>query len=359
MFSGEHELLVNSTVHSPFMIDYIVYETVPDAPVDGDILQMGNNVIQFTEGQDPHLSFSPGWASNSNNAVWTSTPGSYATLKFNGTGVQLYGELAGDSSNVATYRVDDQEPKSFELFPHSSVNVTHQMLFNLSSLTPGEHELVVMHNGTPSGMPSPSTGFCPLPSPPSVPSSHTPSGAIVGGVIGALAILGLLSLLIFVCLKRRRRRLQEERERAHPFTEMPSPTLTKLVTSDFDPYNLDPPHPSLPQRSYKPEFEPLRREESDSLSPVGLLSGQSSEGLRNMKQQQSLTVTQSQSSEQRNSHWNTDETMSPSVLSASALQHSQDSSVVIHTDSGLRMTEPGVFSDRRRVVEVPPNYTAT
>jgi len=84
MFSGEHELLVNSTVHSPFMIDYIVYETVPDAPVDGDILQMGNNVIQFTEGQDPHLSFSPGWASNSNNAVWTSTPGSYATLKFNG-----------------------------------------------------------------------------------------------------------------------------------------------------------------------------------------------------------------------------------------------------------------------------------
>ena len=83
---GEHELIVNVTFtnsSSPFLFDYLVYETPPDAPLDGDILQMGNGGYKQTL-EDSHFSFGPGWGTDSNNATTTSTPGSSVTITFNG-----------------------------------------------------------------------------------------------------------------------------------------------------------------------------------------------------------------------------------------------------------------------------------
>lgn len=40
-------------------------------------------------------------------------------------------------------------------------------------------------------------------------SKSVPTGAIVGGVIGGLALLVLLALLIFCCLRRRRKKREE------------------------------------------------------------------------------------------------------------------------------------------------------
>ena len=68
----------------PFFFDFLVYESLPDAPLDGDVLQMGNSFYDFTETQDPHFSFGPGWQNIYNQAKTTSTPGSSVTIKFNG-----------------------------------------------------------------------------------------------------------------------------------------------------------------------------------------------------------------------------------------------------------------------------------
>ena len=52
-------------------------------------------------------------------------------------------------------------------------------------------------------------------------SKGAPIGAIVGGVIGGLALLVLLALLIFFCLRRRRRRREEIKSATQSFPQVP------------------------------------------------------------------------------------------------------------------------------------------
>jgi len=84
---GEHELTVNITKPSDmrFYLDYIVYESLPGASVDGEMLVIGSE--NFDASRDPHLTFSPGWVLSDaweSNAMLTRTPGSNVTVSFNG-----------------------------------------------------------------------------------------------------------------------------------------------------------------------------------------------------------------------------------------------------------------------------------
>ncbi|THU91823.1 hypothetical protein K435DRAFT_800964 [Dendrothele bispora CBS 962.96] len=264
VFPGEHELVfnvLNSTgTTAGLFVDYIVYETLPDASVDGDILQIGNGDIDFPADRDQHLSFSPGWVENARPFanIFTYTPGSAVTVKFNGlfvsspihkmltsldligTRIQFYGELMGQgaqlASNPMTYQLDDQDPQGFQLFPFGDgFNRTHQILFDMYSLSPGEHTVVVTHNGTASGMPlivdyfqvtsltsqeqaSLTSNSVPssLPSAPSSDSSHQHKSAIIGGAIGGSLLFSLITVGAVVFFWRRRQRKKATRV-AHPY----------------------------------------------------------------------------------------------------------------------------------------------
>jgi hypothetical protein len=92
--SGEHEVLFQITSLSKgarFYFDYIVYEPLPDASVNGDVLQIGNQEVEYLSGmplQDSHFTLGTGWNFTTDLTTMTTTPGSSVTLKFNGSYVQ-------------------------------------------------------------------------------------------------------------------------------------------------------------------------------------------------------------------------------------------------------------------------------
>jgi hypothetical protein len=86
---GEHELIfqVNYLTNAHFLFDYIVYEPLPGASVDGETLQIGNGQAIYPQGsqlQDSHFSLSSGWRFTDSDTTFTATPGSSVTVKFNG-----------------------------------------------------------------------------------------------------------------------------------------------------------------------------------------------------------------------------------------------------------------------------------
>ncbi|KAF5357646.1 hypothetical protein D9758_007435 [Tetrapyrgos nigripes] len=100
-----------------------------------------------------HLEFSDGWEKPlAINTIFTKTPGSSVTLRFNGTAVEMYSALNSTSSKLSTTvtrQLDDEAPECFSLIPSdSSISsyISDQLLFNLSSLSPGEHTLVLINN---------------------------------------------------------------------------------------------------------------------------------------------------------------------------------------------------------------------
>ncbi|THU91822.1 hypothetical protein K435DRAFT_907751 [Dendrothele bispora CBS 962.96] len=334
---GEHELVfnvLNSTgTTAGLFVDYIVYETLPGASVDGDILQIGNGDLEFPAVRDQHLSFSSGWVPNLSPFanIFTSTPGSSVTVKFNGTGIQFYGERMGQgqvASNPMTYQLDDQDPQEFQLFPFGDgTNRTHQILFDIHPLSPDEHTVVVTHNGTASGMPlivdyfqvtsltsqeqaslssrSASSG---LPSgSSSSSSSHQQKSAIIGGAIGGsfLFIFIIVGVMVFLWKLRIRRR--KATRILHPYVESSS------SESSFHIRTTEPTTES--SRSYDTFSRSTPTENINSVRTT------------NLKPQQRLTMLQVAVSENRHA----------------------ERLPIIHTDSGWRMRE----RDSR---EIPPSY---
>ncbi|THU95559.1 hypothetical protein K435DRAFT_124880 [Dendrothele bispora CBS 962.96] len=83
---GEHELSLNVTriSNASFYVDYVVYEALADAPIDGEILRIGDGQMNMRSSPDPHLSFGAGWETGNGGMVSTVTPGSSVTVRFNG-----------------------------------------------------------------------------------------------------------------------------------------------------------------------------------------------------------------------------------------------------------------------------------
>ncbi|THU86995.1 hypothetical protein K435DRAFT_782681 [Dendrothele bispora CBS 962.96] len=342
---GEHELVfnvLNSTgTTAGLFVDYIVYETLPDASVDGDILQMGNGEIDFPANRDQHLSFSPGWVETAHPfaSIFTYTPGSSVTVKFNGTGIQLYGELMGEgtpsqlASNPMIYQLDDQDPMGFQLFPFGDdFNRTHQILFDMHSLSPNEHTVVVTHNGTASGMPlivdyfqvtsltsneqaSLSSG---VPSGLSFPPSrHQQKSAIIGGAVGGALLFSLVTVGAVIFLWKRNRQGQRQRKG----TTGISPLYVESSGADFNPYSLESSFHT--RRTTKPTMEGSHPHDMSStpMEDINVVR------TRNLKLQQRLTMLQTPVSGNRH----------------------EEQLPITHTDSGWRMRE----EDRQ---ELPPNY---
>ncbi|KAK7455729.1 hypothetical protein VKT23_010762 [Stygiomarasmius scandens] len=351
MILGEHELVVNISTpgNMGFYLDYILYETLPGASVDGEMLVIGSGA--FEASKDPHLVFSPGWAVNestSSGAMSTNTPGSNVTVKFNGTEIALYGDLYGlQNSNLATYQIDNQPPKPFPLF-HPGVHVyTNQMLFNISSLSSdSEHTVVVTHAGTHDAAPlaidyflvhsltaeeqSPIVSLSPGPSSP--PSNHNKIGAVIGGTIGSVVAVGIMGVVLLLWMRKRKSREEVESEKPEPFMDQ-----------EFDPYSPDPTSMPLSHCQTASKYEPqlfssnnyTSRNRDDEINMMRL---------GNLKLQQRLAVLQGPPAGR--------------VAGSSNISETRTGPMV-HADSGWRMVDGAAPSNPDQTDEVPPGYTAT
>ncbi|KAF5345684.1 hypothetical protein D9758_013073 [Tetrapyrgos nigripes] len=237
---GEHELVisVDSLINSTFFLDYILYEPISTGlnGEDGEEVMMIGNPLEtlFAASSEYYVvDFNSGWAVNDHfPSVDTRTPGASVTVDFNGTSIQLYGNLGVGSnlSNSAIYQLDDQPEQSFPLVPpfDGSNLFFIQQFFNLPGLSPTEeHRLVVKHNGTEEGMalsldyfvvetvaPGTVVSSAPLnhssPSPSSPVSvttgkHHLGAGALGGIIAGAVVLLVLCGIGSCLWLKSRRK----------------------------------------------------------------------------------------------------------------------------------------------------------
>ncbi|KAF5362891.1 hypothetical protein D9758_007150 [Tetrapyrgos nigripes] len=290
----EHEIVlkIESLVHSSFFLDYILYQPVVDGGLgdetspdqngtDGEVMMMigrGPFGTLLDDASEHYLTFSSGWQLDDDRAsMLTRTPGAFVSVAFNGTGIQLYGDLGEESSlsNIAKYQLDDQESQTFPLLPPNDGSdlFFFQQLFNISGLSPlEEHTLVVTHNGTKTGMAlsldhfvverASTSSFTATSSTPSAESSGGPStGTIVGGTIGGVILLILLLSVAVFCIRRRRRQVYN--------TETPrdaEQVMSLLVTrppQNGEPSNLanvnddrDPSHqPEAGKRPAPPDVE--------------------------------------------------------------------------------------------------------
>ncbi|KAK7438208.1 hypothetical protein VKT23_018138 [Stygiomarasmius scandens] len=227
----------------------------------------------------------------------------------------------------------------------------------MSSLSPGEHTVVVTHNGTTSGMPltidyflvtsltaaervsleSTSTS-APTPtssspnSPPSQPSTlkHDSKKVIIGGTLGGVAALCLVALLIFLWTKRRGRAEGSGVGVLDPFVQGSAP--------DYDPYNPDSTsHPKareLASAGQQPNGGPSTTGQNGEFNTMRL-------GI--LKLQQRLAVRPEVRPTQTSESQAMDERL-------------QEARGMIHTDSGWRMRDQRALSNPADI-EIPPGYT--
>ncbi|THU81833.1 hypothetical protein K435DRAFT_467444 [Dendrothele bispora CBS 962.96] len=163
---------------------------------------------------------------------YTNGPGCELTYTFQGTGISMYGMLDASDHGGTTLdlevTVDDQAPTQFQPpLPSSSFNYGNRY-FLLKDLEYGNHTVKVKNTNnetvefdyflvTPGTAPltltaststTPSATNTPDPVAKDGDKRSTPVGAIVGGVMGGLVLLGLIGAFL-VWMKRRNRKAQQ------------------------------------------------------------------------------------------------------------------------------------------------------
>ncbi|KAJ7764413.1 hypothetical protein B0H16DRAFT_1454950 [Mycena metata] len=234
--AGSHDLTIKvQSKGRAFYLDYLVYTPLPNATFDSAVLVYPNT--------DPSVSFGSGW-STLGGENGTNVKDAQVALNFHGTSASLYGfvptELAHNAT-WATYSIDGDTPVNFTLEGLSSSNSAtayNVLLFTTPTIPNTEHNLVVSYGGDSQHTPlvvgdfyvatasstTTNSSSSDSSSGPSSPSSsslattiskHSPVGAIVGGLLGGVAILALLGLLALFCQRRRRR--ADDKTSATPF----------------------------------------------------------------------------------------------------------------------------------------------
>ncbi|KAF8198144.1 hypothetical protein K438DRAFT_2016262 [Mycena galopus ATCC 62051] len=229
---GPHTLTIKvQSKGTPFYFDRFMYTPLPGVEIDGA-------VVDYAFG-DPAITYSSGWVfyTVENTQNITQTNGAQVTLNFHGTAVSLGGYIPQELPHTATtakYSIDGGAATTFSLpglAANSNTTLFNVPLFTVSGLKPADHTVVVTYlgdsNHTPLGVKdffvTNSTTTPAVATPPSSSSSKssatssssttsipaakpTPTGAIAGGVVGALAVIALLAGLLFWLRRRRQHR---------------------------------------------------------------------------------------------------------------------------------------------------------
>ncbi|KAF5332908.1 hypothetical protein D9758_017000 [Tetrapyrgos nigripes] len=376
---------VTNLIESNFYLDYIlIRETIPNPTPDVSstpgsgglafrIPSPWETLFDELDASEGQIEFSSGWLLNttfSNVFPCTRTPGSSMTYTFNGTSLQLYGDLGviTSTSNMAMYQLDDQPPQSIPLLPPDDGPFWYQQFFNLSGLSPTEeHKVVITHNGTATGMAlalewfsversSPqglASSATPSSSPTPTPTSsvlgttgnHHLKGGVIGGiVVGVVALIFVVGICSRVWMQRRRKNQNDIKAKLNM---NPTP-FVEVAGLDFDPYNSDNRDSHSPAQitrsnPHKRRSNPHIRHSSGSSGNQDADADMVNQ-LRwgNLKLQQRIAVLVGRNQSEP----------PPGLPNMS----SGATEPVIHSDSGWRMREQALNNlDEMR--EVPPNYT--
>jgi len=224
---------------------------------------------------------------------WTATDGATASVNFTGTGIAVYGTIAGGirvGAPISTYSIDGGTPVEYEA--DAGLSVQYSVLFFESPTLPlGEHTLAITNAGaadapfyldmiavTPPDEPLVTTVTQTTTQPASTvqgrtititesaptasgsssnaesagASSSTNAGAIAGGIIGGVALLALLAGAIFFWRRRRNRGDRSSNHWAQPsagaIVPFPPPKPTNLDSPAMAQRPL--PHQPQPSQSY-------------------------------------------------------------------------------------------------------------
>lgn len=399
---GEHTLTVRASPQGQtFWVDRIDYTPSPSASVPG------GSVISV-DHRDNAIKLGEGWGALGGTANFTQSRGAIAEVEFVGTRLSWWGFIPGEFAKGPTtgsYAIDGQVATSFSLRGLAADQGTtyNQKIFETPLLSAGPHRILVIYQGSGQTTPLPLTNLLieggnftsPLPGEPSIfappGSSSTPAspsnssaaagdsksapiGAIVGGVLGGLAIIAATIVAAFLILRRRKKR---ESVYGGPHNGNPPPTQqmndghTPIYYANHTSPHQEQPlgqahtqgrmHRSMPsgatdQWTYDPPSS-LGHRAAGSPPPVPTLSAP---GFASPP----LSSTYTSSAAANVSHTNL-ETGSSSGgmpaplrksdvvrLEARNLGSDASSRVVMHEDSGVRMDSQG------NMMEVPPLYTA-
>ncbi|KIJ53464.1 hypothetical protein M422DRAFT_25340 [Sphaerobolus stellatus SS14] len=351
-----HQLRVEvNTTGQAFLFDSIEY-------VPSENVSLMNKVVRL-DHRNPSFIYSDGWIESRNIAKLTQITGADLTVKFIGNSISWIGVIPDNYSHTATqatYIIDDGTPFNFNLLglpdPDGQYKY-NQIFFAADDLVQGPHTLRVTHNGNNQQTPltienlviqngtipgqNPSTtnetstasGSVPIPSTRSsataasqttsrssssagVFPSHTSSssiGAIIGGIVGGLVIIGVLSLSLFWRRKRRlaNRQLEVDAE-AEAFT-VPENYYARRNRKSF-PHEVEATcrgssHQEMTSAAYTSTALPISSADSGPSGGV--------------------------------------ETTSTAIPS---------SQIILHEDSGVRLTS-SIYEDQGGPVELPPRYT--
>ncbi|KAF5346564.1 hypothetical protein D9758_013458 [Tetrapyrgos nigripes] len=368
---GEHVLQINVTNGQKgtmgWFFDYITFESMAEyVPVDGEVLQAGKTEVISNVTDYGMLSFpsSQGWNFDTFDLETFSGNHSNVTLTFNGTSVSLFAGLSGLLNNPFAngfYQVDNLDPVDFKV-PILDSDFSNQLIWTADKLDSGPHTVLTSFNVSPHSdlqlgyflvnaastdpdlettSSTSSTGVNPTQSTSTTGVSPTPSstkqlgsGAIVGIVIGTcIPILILIGAVIFWRRSRRQQRvlIPMASSPLTPFSESyqdsPSAGNTRAFTAS----------------TYQSTSKGSKSSPVDSISPrtpSASVPGADRPHTENplvMKLQQRLVVMEEQLQARQED---------------GQLDHHRTAAPIIHTDSGVRLTERLNAPE-----ELPPGYT--
>ncbi|KAJ2915227.1 hypothetical protein MD484_g5179, partial [Candolleomyces efflorescens] len=234
------------------------------------VLQHASVVIEQT---DPSIQYASGDWQAADDAMLALQAGSTVNVKFTGTKLTWVGQIVGglpSDPSSGTYTLDSRSPVRFTWNGSSAIPTTqlYQTFFETPDLDMGTHTLTVTHQGTSApivldyllvedgdiiaatpGDPAPSsTAVVPgdTTAPPSTSSSgsKTPVGAIVGGVLGGIALIGIFVLAFFFLRRRTSARRGLDEKVSNPYY---SPDINGSRPSNPQPLYPppSPPHPHV------------------------------------------------------------------------------------------------------------------
>ncbi|RDB27359.1 hypothetical protein Hypma_004464 [Hypsizygus marmoreus] len=376
---GPHTITVNvTTTGSTFWFDSLRFTPSPSASYDSAVLAVEND--------DPRIFYDSKWMALGGNANFTTEAGSQMKYQFTGTSLSWVGYIPTElphNSSSGTYSIDGGSPVTFRLegLPAGgTVTVYNQVFFSTPELAPGPHSILVTYTGNRQLTPltldylyitstsSPQTTSDPSSSSPSTsispsstvnPSSTSevkqnsdpPVGAIVGGVIGGIAIIAAI-LFFFWWRRRKHHRVAHELGRdENTFNRAPDVTpFMAAYQSAPQPYKSAP-QPPLPMA---PAFSMPGNE--SQISSYQASSRQPTNNTSNVSHTHTMSMSSSEPSNSSASGY-----VSGTVAQSRAIRKGQEAnlqplrptSAVVHQDSGLRLPQrDGVIED------IPPIYTA-
>ncbi|KAJ7717018.1 hypothetical protein B0H16DRAFT_448431 [Mycena metata] len=219
--NGTHTLVITQTEAQSACVvylDYILYQTTSDTAGP-----------YFIDDTDPRITYTPSWTSAGLDYDFLhSTHGSVGegdsfSFTFEGRAISFFGDINNGGLPSASISID-KGPAVLYAAPVQPTTVTsNNLMFNSGDIAEGNHTLVVtLQNAntlwldyllvTPNSPGFSSSSASSAPSSSSTSKSlgsnstkkHSPTGAIVGAVLGVFALAAIAAVLFFFCRRRRR-----------------------------------------------------------------------------------------------------------------------------------------------------------